>query len=287
MADGYQERPATLPGGAIWTRRDPDLVPPGERFARVLPDGCIDLIWTAGRILVAGPDTRAHLVPVRPGSSHVGLRMPPGVGPAVLGVPAHLLRDQRIPLAQIWPRLPARGLAEAGVEPLEEQLAAAPDPDLAGAVLDDVVRRRMAGAVDPHGRSTVPDPVLGHVVSVLRRSGSVAQAAAAVGLGERQLHRRCLVAFGYGPQMLARILRLGRALDLVRRGVPAATAAAMTGYADQPHLAREVRRLAGVPLSQLITRRARAGPSGTRAGDESSTPASPRRQGRWQSGRPW
>jgi hypothetical protein len=29
----------------------------------------------------------------------------------------------------------------------------------------------------------------------------------------------------------------------------------MTGYADQPHLAREVRRLAGVPLSNLITTR--------------------------------
>ena len=86
----------------------------------------------------------------------------------------------------------------------------------------------------------------------LRRGASVARTAELVGLGERQLHRRCQDAFGYGPKTLARILRLGRALDLARSGVPAATVAASTGYADQAHLSREVRDLAGVPLRALL-----------------------------------
>jgi AraC-like DNA-binding protein len=66
------------------------------------------------------------------------------------------------------------------------------------------------------------------------------------------LHRRSLTAFGYGPKTLARILRLQRALALARKGVPFAETAARAGYADQAHLARDVRELAGMPLGQLV-----------------------------------
>jgi AraC-like DNA-binding protein len=51
---------------------------------------------------------------------------------------------------------------------------------------------------------------------------------------------------------LSRVLRLQRALALARRGLPLATVAATAGYADQPHLAREVRALTGVPLTTLL-----------------------------------
>ncbi|MBO1418112.1 helix-turn-helix domain-containing protein, partial [Streptomyces sp. FH025] len=56
-----------------------------------------------------------------------------------------------------------------------------------------------------------------------------------------------------GPKTLARILRLQRALGLARAGVPLADTAARTGYADQSHLAREVRELAGVPVTVLLS----------------------------------
>ncbi|MFD7653946.1 helix-turn-helix domain-containing protein, partial [Actinosynnema sp. NPDC059797] len=64
--------------------------------------------------------------------------------------------------------------------------------------------------------------------------------------------RRSLAAFGYGPKVLHRVLRFDRAVALARRGVPFADVAHRTGYADQSHLSREVRELAGVPLGQLI-----------------------------------
>jgi AraC-like DNA-binding protein len=38
---------------------------------------------------------------------------------------------------------------------------------------------------------------------------------------------------------------------LARRGTPQASVAAVAGYADQAHLAREVKALTGVPLSAL------------------------------------
>jgi AraC-like DNA-binding protein len=53
--------------------------------------------------------------------------------------------------------------------------------------------------------------------------------------------------------MLARVLRLQRALVLARGGSPFAEVSAAAGYADQAHLAREVKALAGVPLGALMT----------------------------------
>jgi AraC-like DNA-binding protein len=85
---------------------------------------------------------------------------------------------------------------------------------------------------------------------------SVADMADELGCSPRQLHRRCLPLFGYGPRRLARIVRMQRALGLLDAGVPPADVAAAGGYADQPHLTREVRSLAGTtPRSLLAERR--------------------------------
>ena len=65
--------------------------------------------------------------------------------------------------------------------------------------------------------------------------------------------RRSNAAFGYGPKTLARVFRMQRAVGLARSGSPFATVSAEVGYADQAHLAREVRALAGVPLGELVS----------------------------------
>jgi AraC-like DNA-binding protein len=59
--------------------------------------------------------------------------------------------------------------------------------------------------------------------------------------------------FGYGAKTLGRVLRMQRALALARGGVRPADAAARAGYADQSHLARDVKEMAGVPLGALIS----------------------------------
>ncbi len=74
-----------------------------------------------------------------------------------------------------------------------------------------------------------------------------------MGYSTRQLQRRSRAAFGYGTKTLNRILRMQRALDLIRRGERAVDSAVRVGYADQSHLSREIKDLAGVPLTQLIT----------------------------------
>ncbi len=190
----------------------------------------MDLLWNDGRLLVAGPDTRAYVTAGAPGT-WAGLRFQPGSAPAFLGVPAHELRDLRVELADLWPASEVRRLGS--------RVAGAADPATA---LEDIALER----------ATPADPVLRTLVASLGAGRPVGVTADELGLGARQLHRRSLVAFGYGPKTLARILRLQRALALARAGVPYAATAARCGFADQAHLARDVRELTGVPLTRLL-----------------------------------
>ncbi|MGC3003556.1 DUF6597 domain-containing transcriptional factor, partial [Streptomyces sp. G35A] len=73
----YSERASRLPGAVVWTN-----TPSGPEGSRVLPDGCMDLLWNEGRLLVAGPDTRAHLTGGPP-STWAGVRLGPGTAPAL------------------------------------------------------------------------------------------------------------------------------------------------------------------------------------------------------------
>ncbi|MFG2527641.1 helix-turn-helix domain-containing protein [Streptomyces sp. NPDC048516] len=270
VSGGYRERASRLAGAVLWTRTAPPSARP------VLPDGCMDLIWSeGGRLLVAGPDTGPHFPGgVVPGavphdlegphrlenphglaSSHglegtggglfVGLRFAPGQGPAVFGVPAHELRNRRVPLADLWPAGRVRELAG--------RLAAARETGGAGGVggvgrvLEETAGARLQDAevTTARGRTAA-------VAAALARGRPVAEVARSVALSERRLHRLSLDAFGYGPKTLTRVLRFVRALDLARSGMPRAQVAACAGYADQAHLAREVKALAGAPMGVLL-----------------------------------
>ncbi|WP_231626773.1 helix-turn-helix transcriptional regulator [Streptomyces apocyni] len=235
LSGGYRERPSRLRGAVLWTHR-------ARAHATapypVLPDGCMDLLWSDGRLLVAGPDTRAYQPGPRPGGALVaGVRLAPGTAPALLGVPAHELRDQRVDLADLWPSADARRHAE--------RVHASGDP---AAALEALAVRLAASAAPPN-------PLLLQIAADLDTGRTVADTAARAGLGARRLHRLSLAAFGYGPKTLARVLRLQRALALARTGLPYADTAAAVGFADQAHLARDFRDLAGLPLTDLLSAR--------------------------------
>ncbi|HEX2381432.1 MAG TPA: helix-turn-helix domain-containing protein [Acidimicrobiales bacterium] len=224
----YRERPSRLPGAFVWSGNSG-----GE--TRVLPDGCMDLIYRDGNITIAGPDTRAHVVDGEQWSTAVGLRFAPGCAPRVIGIPAHELADLRVSLDDVWSSRATRHAVE--------RLLGSDDP---GAVLEDIALQHDARADDP-------DALLVDQVSQQARIGDdVTTIAAAVGLSTRQLHRRCRDAFGYGAKTLSRILRMTRALDMARAGTTFAAAAAQAGYADQAHLSREVKDLTDVTLGQLV-----------------------------------
>jgi AraC-like DNA-binding protein len=223
----YEERASAVPHVTAWWNEVVAGTPP----KRILPDGCLDIIWQNGTVFVAGPDTTAQLpASPPPGTRFFALRFGSGTGPGVLGLPASELVDRQVPLDALWAAALVRPLAEAA-DPL--------------AAIEAVVARRWQE----------PDRSMVALAEAARRGVPVAVIADRCGLSARQLQRRSNMAFGYGPKTLHRIFRLQRAVALARAGRPFAEVSADAGYADQAHLAREVRAMAGVPLGQLLSRR--------------------------------
>jgi AraC-like DNA-binding protein len=220
----YEQWASRLPHVVAWR----NSAPPGGSATRVLPDGCLDIIWDTGSVYVAGPDTVAEVSTAPPGTRLFALRFGAATGPPVLGVPAGELTDRLVPLADLWPAAEVRRIAEAA------------DPM---AALEAAALRRWQGL----------DPAMAALAAGARAGRPVGAIADSLGLSARHLQRRCSAAFGYGPKTLSRILRLQRALGLARAGLPFAQVSVTAGYADQAHLSRDVRALAGVPLGALVT----------------------------------
>jgi len=204
----------------------------------VLPDACIDIVWDGTQLSVAGPDTGPR--EVASDAALVGIRFRPGIAPIFLGTEAAELRDRNVALAELW------GRAEDG---LAEQLGER--PEAAAELLQDAVLRRGMPPTD-----TLVPRVLGELRRPPLDRPGLDWLARRLDASDRTLRRHCLVAFGYGPKMLERILRFRRAMRLVQRGMPLASVAYTSGYADQAHLSREFQRLAGTTPGRLAMRRA-------------------------------
>jgi AraC-like DNA-binding protein len=240
----------------LWVR-DPQ---PAARLHRIVPDACADIVWVTGRrVRVAGPATGPFMSTIPAGGSAVGIRFRVGAAGSALGVSARELLDGSFALDEVW--------GATGAE-LAERLDAAPHAEAAAAVLARAVARRLPPphAIDPIVRAAA--------IGVARPRTPVEALGASLGIGERQLRRRFGDAVGYGPKTLQRVLRFQRFLALAqpsparagrvgREPPDLARLAFEAGYADQAHLTRECRRLAGLPPAALLA--TGAGPSGERS----------------------
>ncbi|KAA6461909.1 AraC family transcriptional regulator [Acidobacteria bacterium AB60] len=210
---------------------------------RVVPDGCVDIIWTGESLCVAGPDTEAILTELPCRSIVVGVRFHPGTAAAWLGQPVGEIVNTRVPLAAFWRHEAPRLTDGAAARGCGRQVAEGLEAFLAG-------RLASVGSVDPG-------------IAFLRRTAGdnrapaglkLDQLAAHMGTSERTLRRRSLDVFGYGFKTLDRILRFQRFFRLAARAEKRdlATLAARAGYADQAHLSREVRRISGITPGDFV-----------------------------------
>jgi methylphosphotriester-DNA--protein-cysteine methyltransferase len=191
----------------------------------VIPDGCLDLIWLADReLVIAGADTGPRSAFLPAGTLSSGVRLRPGAAGAVLGLPASELRDRQAAAAEVWGERAER---------LEETLAEASPPRR----LELLARAVACAGVER-------DPLVAAAsLRLAAPRARVTRVADALGISERQLHRRTLTAVGYGPKMLARVARLRALVGLADDSL--ASRALDAGYSSQAHMNEEVRRLTG------------------------------------------
>jgi AraC-like DNA-binding protein len=205
----------------------------------ILPDGCVDLLWREGELVLAGLDRAARSSAVSAGERMLGLRLRPGVAGAVLGMPASEVLDVHVKLEE---------LLGTDVGELAERLGESDGDEEAFGLLERAIRARIEDG---------PDPL---VLAATRRLGfpgsRVDELAESLGISDRQLRRRFHQAVGYGPKTLDRVLRFRRLV--AQAGAVAAgesdlaRVAADLGYADQAHMNRDCLRLSGLSPTELI-----------------------------------
>jgi AraC-like DNA-binding protein len=221
---------------------------------RSLPTGCADIVVPllqdcllrydsetgdiARRLhgaIVQGPFDRFGVRGTEGPSAVVGVHFTPAGAAAFFGGALPALRNRTELLDDLW---------GAAARTLRERLQAAASPRQALQLLHDELMARLVRAppVDPLALFAVTafgrDPACARVAPVQRASGCT----------PAQFIRRFEQAVGLTPKRYARVLRLGVLLPTLVRCGPRdwAQVAAGAGYADQSHLIREFRQLAGI-----------------------------------------
>lgn len=218
----------------------------------VLPDACVDIVLVAGRAPVAaGPATVPIEVRLPRSAWVVGARFHPGTAPSWLGIPASAMVNHDVELTDLWGSDALR---------LADDVGNAASPSQRLGVLREALTARLVGV---RARDGAVDQAVRALAAPV--PPSVRQLARALGLGERQLLRRFRDRLGYGPKTAQRILRFQRLLYLAAAGAGhrgatgrwrggLAGLAVEAGYADQAHMTREVRELAGATPGAALDR---------------------------------
>ena len=197
------------------------------------PDGCVEIIHrTRGRSIwqteqpqafVAGVITKPATLQFMDGASFVGLRLWPWAWNAIAEVASPAFVDTWLPL----------------------EIAA---PALRPPSSNDIF------STFPSHRVEIDD-----IGTAILRSGSVAGLAERTGRSHRWLQRWFARTIGVPPRAYLRLLRFQDALqDVQASGSSLADQAAAHGYADQAHMTREFKSLAGAPTG--AARRTARGP---------------------------
>ena len=172
----------------------------------------------AARLTVRGPETRATTVPIPQDAEFFGIQF--SVGTYMPGLPPGRLVDRTVTLPD------TTGTSFR----LDGSTWELPGPDTADVFVDRLVR---AGLL-------VHDPIVAEALL-----GDVE------GFSTRSLERRIARATGLSRGAIGRIQRAERAVELLSRNVTAPDVACRTGYADQPHLTRSLKRFVGQTPSQI------------------------------------
>lgn len=189
--------------------------------------------------MVAG-GLRVRAIGVHHGGAHHGLQvsLSPSGCRALLGVPAAALEGQVVDLREHLP-LDYDGLAAAG---WEERF--------------DALDRTLLRAAAEAGPAPTWQPELDRVWSLLagtQGAARVQQCAEVLGWSRRRLHERFKGEFGITPKQAGRLCRFEASRRRIARGDPLVTTAIDCGYADQSHLNREWREMAGGSPLQWLT----------------------------------
>ena len=226
----------------LWTR---DAGDDYASFAHtVIPDNCADIILRlspdggVGDAYVVGPMSSPIVVRGLRAGRHIGVRFRPGWAPSLLRVAGRDLRDERIPLIDIWPSL-SRALRHVEVKHADDAVAAF------GRVLGAHLTQRGEPPVSVRGALRRLEETRGRV--------SIGALCAELRVTRQHLARLFDEHVGLRPKFFSRVARLHHVIERVRKEAGGALSwsalAFDAGYADQSHLVGDFTELTGASPS--------------------------------------
>ena len=250
---------------------------PGDRDAaarqlqRILPDGCVELIFHFGERFHAMSATGVAVQ--QPASFVVGLLTSPFViAPAVhvdtmavrfrpggaypfFAVPLSLLTDRAVGLDQLWGPVTARRIWQQLADTRSARRSGEAAKAAARAARATTISRELLHRLTSVEPDRATASAVGDLVGTSGRA-RIDRVAARAGMTTRQLQRRFADRVGVSPKVLARILRFQRTL-LERAPADRSQAdwvrvASECGYADQSHLIHDYHAFAGETPATLL-----------------------------------
>lgn len=195
-----------------------------------------------------GPGTRPALIDPAHQQEIIWVAFRPGGAYPFLPAPASAVRDQLVPLDELWGRDGAT---------LRDRLLSAGPPARQLRAIEEALRGRVAGSPES-------DPPVAAAAAALDRGATVAEVGDRLGWTRRRLARRFEERVGITPKRYARVRRFQRLLGAVTAGdrygrePDWARLAREHGYHDQAHMIHDFRAFAGLSPTAYRPRSAAA-----------------------------
>lgn len=206
---------------------------------RVLPDGCLDLIFdlTPGREngYWVGTMTTALIVKNTTPSSLLGIRFLPGGASSLLLCPASAIKDQRISIDDLTPSF----------SPLLESLINTNNRI-------DHIEKCLHSRVSVSSKSRL----VGEIHRRLPGKKNVSGLAQEIGLSRQYLNRVMAEEVGIDLKTFSRVLRMRRLTEEIGKTtfkISWSDLAAAFGFYDQSHLIHEFKDLVGLSPSEFVS----------------------------------
>jgi AraC-like DNA-binding protein len=222
---------------------------PDHARDRRLPTGSVDLVVSLrddSTVVVSGPFTHAFDLDTAAQCDTLGVAFKVAGAGALLGLPLDELRNQHVPLAELW---------SSGAAELRERVLAAPTAEARLETAQRVLSARLARA------SRSPHPAVRPAatrIEAFPERCRIAELSETLGLSRRRFEQIFRADIGMSPKAYQRLQRFRRALVRIEDATGGGWAAFARdcGYYDQAHLINDFRAHSGLTPPEYLASRA-------------------------------
>ncbi|HCQ89929.1 MAG TPA: hypothetical protein DIU45_09525 [Clostridium sp.] len=223
----------------------------GDYYIRVLPDGCINLVFSDynkpfdDNSLLIGLNKKPSCFVIKNHRELFGIRLYPGTSGLIFNCPASEFLDKTIPLKYFWGDI----LLKINNE-LSKKIFIYDKIELIEAYIKSLLINKMDLKLDPIVQNSL------NYIYDAKGQVSVNEIANNLNISSKSLFRKYNNWIGISPKLFCRIVRFQNTLKDITslKEMPLCELALENGYYDQPHFIKEFKEFYGNCPSELFNK---------------------------------